>query len=78
MAGRKKKEENISIEDIFEKVEETISALQEEDISLEDSFRKYKEGMELLKAAGEQIDRVEKEALVIEENGDLTELDDIE
>lgn len=74
MAGKKK--EDISLEKYFVKLEETAEALEKEDISLEEAFRLYGEGMEMLKACNEKIDRVEKEVLKINKNGELVALDD--
>lgn len=70
--------ENLTIEEAFKRVDDVISAMQEDDITLEDSFRRYKEGMDLLKTAGSLIDKVEKEALKISEDGELEIFDDEE
>ena len=40
---------DLKLEEAFEKLEETVAALEQEDISLEESFQIYKNGMELLK-----------------------------
>ena len=76
MAGKKKAEEQepLTLEENFERLEETIGRLEEEDISLEDAFAAYSEGMALLKACNEQIDRVEKKVLKLAEDGGLEEL----
>jgi exodeoxyribonuclease VII small subunit len=70
--------EGLSVEEAFKRVDDVISAMQEDDISLEDSFRRYKEGMDLLKVAGAMIDKVEKEALKISEDGELEIFEDEE
>lgn len=62
-----------SLEEAFEKIEETIARLEDEDITLEDSFRAYQDGMKLLKYCNEKIDRVEKQVLKINEDGELDE-----
>jgi len=59
-----------SLEANFEKLEEIIEQLGEEDISLEDSFQAYRKGMELLKVCNDQIDKVEKEVLVLSEENE--------
>lgn len=66
-------EQELSLEEAFERIEETIGRLEEEDITLEASFRAYQEGMELLKYCNEKIDRVEKQVLKINEDGELDE-----
>lgn len=69
----KASEKNLSLEENFEKLEETIALLESEDISLEEAFQAYSQGMTLLKSCNEQIDRVEKKVLVLGENGDVQE-----
>ena len=66
-------ERELTLEEAFEKLEETIEKLQAEDITLEDSFKEYKQGMEILKYCSDKIDRVEKKELKIEGNGELNE-----
>lgn len=62
-----------TLEQLFEKLEESISQLERDDISLEDSFKIYKEGMKLVQTCNNRIDRVEKEVLKLNENGELDE-----
>ncbi len=63
----------LKLEEAFEKLEETVQALEQEDISLEESFQLYKSGMELLKQCNQSIDMVEKKVLVLNENGETDE-----
>ncbi len=63
----------INLEEAFERLEETVAALEQEDISLEESFRIYKDGMELLKKCNQAIDQVEKKVLVLNEDGETHE-----
>jgi exodeoxyribonuclease VII small subunit len=63
----------LTIEQTFEKLEDTIAKLQGEDVSLEDSFKLYKEGMKLVKSCNDKIDKVEKQVLKLNENGELDE-----
>ena len=53
--------ENMSIEETFAKLEETITQLEKEDISLEESLKAYEQGMEY---------KAEKKVLLIRENGE--------
>ena len=62
-----------TLEQLFEKLEASISQLERDDISLEDSFKIYKEGMKLVQTCNSRIDRVEKEVLKLNENGELDE-----
>lgn len=68
-------QKNYNLEGNFERLEETIEALEQEDISLEDAFKAYSLGMEILKQCNDQIDKVEKQVLKLSENGELEELD---
>ena len=60
----------LSLEEKFAKLEETVKQLEQEEISLEDSFHLYKEGMELLKQCNEDIDKVEKQVLLLNAEGE--------
>ena len=42
--------------------------------SLEESFRLYHRGMDMLKECSDRIDRVEKEIQVLDDKGDIHEL----
>ena len=63
----------MSLEQLFEKLEKSIEMLEDADISLEDSFKVYKEGMKLVQTCNSEIDKVEKEVLKLNENGELDE-----
>ena len=63
----------MSLEENFAKLEEAVEKLEAEDISLEESFRIYKEGMELLRQCNADIDKVEKQVLLLNETGELEE-----
>jgi exodeoxyribonuclease VII small subunit len=63
----------LTLEQTFEKLEEVIEKLEDEDISLENSFKLYKEGMSLVKSCNGKIDKVEKQVLKLNEDGDLDE-----
>ncbi len=66
---------NISIEENFTKLEETLALLESDEITLEQAFAAYSDGMKLLKLCNEQIDKVEKQVLKLSEDGTLTELE---
>lgn len=66
-------EGKLNLEEAFLKLEETVNALEQEDITLEQSFQVYREGMELLKKCNRAIDKVEKQVLVLNENGEANE-----
>ncbi|MDO5424458.1 MAG: exodeoxyribonuclease VII small subunit [Eubacteriales bacterium] len=63
----------MSLEESFQLLEEIIAKMESREISLEESFQKYQEGMLLLKSCNEKIDRVEKNMLILNENGEVNE-----
>lgn len=71
--GQKQRE--LSLEEAFEALEQTVRQLSDEEIPLEDSFRIYQEGMKLLKLCNDKIDKVEKQVLVLNEEGELDEFE---
>ena len=77
MAGKKKVEEQEqrTLEEKFSGLEELLEQLEAEDISLEDAFAAYSKGMNVLKQCNEQIDRVEKQVMKLNEEGALEPLD---
>ena len=62
-----------TLEQAFSELENAIEQLEREDISLEDSFKIYQDGMKLVQLCNEKIDKVEKDVLILNENGELHE-----
>ena len=62
-------EKEISLEEAFTRLQETIENLEKDDITLEQSFQEYQKGMLLVKKCNEIIDKVEKKVLVLNEDG---------
>lgn len=56
------------LEDDFKKLEDIIERMEHEDLSLEDSFKAYEEGMRIVLSCNEQIDKVEKQLIILNEN----------
>lgn len=71
MAVKKKEEavQELSLEASLEQLEQVMEELNSPELSLEDSFAKYKQGMDLLLKCNQAIDKVEKELMILEENG---------
>lgn len=67
-------DKEMKLEESFEKLNGILDELEKPDISLESSFSLYQEGMKLLKACSESIDKVEKELIILSENGETNEL----
>ena len=57
------------LEQSMTELEQVMEALNQPEISLEDSFALYKKGMDLLLECNQAIDKVEKELMILEENG---------
>lgn len=66
-------EKEISLEEAFIRLQETIENLEKDDITLEQSFQEYQKGMLLVKKCNEIIDKVEKKVLVLNEDGGTDE-----
>ena len=71
----------LTLEQAFSRIDEITKALEDPHTSLEDSFVLYQEGSNLLKAANEKIDLVQKQVQILQhtqsESG-MTTLDDSE
>ena len=63
-----------TLEQSFEKLEQIIGNLENGDVSLEDSFNLYNEGMKLIQNSNQQLDKVEKKIVVLnQKEGDEDE-----
>lgn len=62
-----------TLEEAFEELDGMLKKLEDRNISLEDSFKEYDKGMKLLKYCNDKIDKVEKQILMISEDGELHE-----
>ena len=63
-----------TLEQSFEKLEQVIGNLENGDVSLEDSFKLYNEGMKLIQNCNQQLDKVEKKIVVLnQKEGDEDE-----
>ncbi len=71
--AEEKKDKEFRLEEAFEQIEKILERSGDKDVSLEESFTLYQEGMRLLKLCSAQIDRVEKNMLLIDEEGGLHE-----
>lgn len=70
MAAKKKEEvQELSLEKSLEQLEQVMEELSSPELSLEESFARYKQGMDLLLKCNQAIDKVEKELMILEENG---------
>lgn len=58
----------LSIEESFEQLDEIIANLEKGDLSLEKSFQLYNDGVKLIKNCNTQLDKVEKQIIILNEN----------
>lgn len=70
-----KEQENFNLEENFVRLESVMEQLEREDIPLEEAFQAYSEGMAILKQCNDQIERVEKQVLKLNEDGQLEEFE---
>lgn len=68
-------EQEQSLEEIFQEMDAIIEKMQQREVSLEDSFQLYEQGIRKLKQCNDKIDYVEKQMLVLNEEGELEPLD---
>ena len=64
----------ITLEESFFKLEEIIGKLEEGQVSLDESFQLYREGIKYVKNCNTMLDKVEKQIIILNENGDEDEL----
>lgn len=57
------------IEDAYKELDELIAHLDAEDTSLSEAFQDYKKGMKLLEKCQSTLDTIEKEVILLKEEG---------
>ncbi len=62
-----------TLEQLFQELDILITSMEQPDVSLEDSFGMYHKGIDLLKACNDKIDKVEKQMLILDEEGEAHE-----
>lgn len=55
----------MELEEIMEKLEDTVGSMENEKLSLEEAYEKFSEGMKLVRMGNEAIDKVEKKIDII-------------
>ena len=58
-----------NLEQLLMRIDDIIEKMQEKEVSLEDSFHLYQQGIEAVKACNEKIDAVEKQLIILDEQG---------
>ncbi len=59
------------IEDAYKELDELIAHLEAEDTSLSEAFNDYKKGMKLLEKCQSTLDTIEKEVILLKEEGGI-------
>lgn len=62
-------QETKSIEETFKELEAIVEKMENGDSSLEESFASYEAGMKLVKECSARLDKVEKQIMVLAEDG---------
>ncbi len=75
MDESKDKEKELTLEEMFARLEEITKKLESPQTTLEESFTLYKEGSMLLKAAQGRISLVEKQVKEIADDGSMTDFE---
>lgn len=70
--GTIKKEEELSVEEAFARMQELIKDMEREDATLEQSFADYEEGMRLVRLCTGRIDSVEQRVQQMNADGTLS------
>ena len=66
-------EKELKLEEALDRIDALLNQMGDKDVSLEETFRRYQDGMRLLKNCSEQIERVEKQMIQIDEEGQIHE-----
>ena len=69
----KTKENSKTIEENMARLNEINNLMSDSSIKLEDSFKLYKEGVELVEKCKKQLADVEKQIVILEEQGSVNE-----
>ena len=70
---QEKEKKEMKLEEALDRIDMLLKKMGDKEVSLEETFSLYQEGMQLLKRCNEQIDRVEKQMLQIDEEGQIHE-----
>ena len=60
---------------LFQELDKLIQAMEEPEVSLEDSFQMYHQGIDMLKACNDKMDKIEKQMLVLDSEGETHEFE---
>ena len=63
----------MELEEIMEKLDETVRKMEQEKLTLEQSYQVFSEGMVLVKQGNQTIDKVEKKIQILMREGEEDE-----
>ena len=67
----KPKEDERSVEEMFQELNQLLAAMEDENATLEQSFANYEKGIKLVQAGKARIDGVEKKVQLLSSDGTL-------
>ena len=67
--------EEKTLDEMFQELDKLIQAMEEPEVSLEDSFQMYYQGIDMLKACNDKMDKIEKQMLVLDSEGETHEFE---
>lgn len=59
-----------TLEQSFERLEQILEQMENDEATLDQSFKMYQEGMKLIESCNSQLDKVEKQIIVLENDGE--------
>ncbi len=65
--------QEMSVEELFARLEMQIADMEKGELSLEETFQKYEEGVRMLSVMNQKIDDVEKRLQILNEDGSREE-----
>lgn len=68
-------DKEMTLEEMFEKLDGVVKTMEQGEASLEESFRLYHQGMDMLKSCNDKIDKVEKKMLILDNEGEAHEFE---
>jgi exodeoxyribonuclease VII small subunit len=63
--------EELTVEEAFDQLSEIVSKMDAPEVSLEESMQLYKQGVLLLDRCGRRLNQIEKELIILTEEGDM-------
>ena len=60
----------MKIEEKFEEIDKIIGSLEANEVTLDESFELYKKGMDIIKDCNKEIEKVEKQIIILQEDNE--------